>query len=363
MGWSLSGILGAAMVGGATAAERNFIEERRNEQALAKAKELAEFNENLRFDREQRVEEAKTKRAEIEGARQRDSEATNFELAKEYATRPKDDKDDPGAGARPGSVEYYEAQADFLNRSGRKDLAKQMLDEANRVRTDDTKDQVALARAEAARARREPGGGGGGGGGSRGKGDTSLTGFIDNIVGDFKTFGLKGDNETKDTTARFIARDAYAQAYAAAKKGGMSDDEADASARSTTQRHMGEIAAVQFGSHDALRGKSAADINANFNAVRKAAAEKAAKEEAAKNAPAPAEAPSRAKSANTGGRIKAWSLQKQIDSGVSGAREQLLGLLNNALTRPEDRLWALRKQVELGVEGAQEQYDKEAAEE
>lgn len=278
MGWSLSGILGAAMVGGATAAERNFVEERRNEQALAKAKELAEFNENLKFEREQRVEEGKTARALKLEAQNRDSNATNFELAKEYATRSTDDKDDPGAGQKPGTVGYYEAQADYLNRSGRQDLAKEMLAEANRIRVDDTKDQVALARAEAARVRRE--GGGGGGGGAK-AGDNSLTGFIDNIVGDFKTFGLKGDNETKDTTARFIARDAYAQAYGAAKKDGASDDEADAVARSTTQRHMGRIAAVQYGSDDALRGKSAADINANFNAVRKAQTEKANKQEPA----------------------------------------------------------------------------------
>ena len=268
MGWSLSGILGAAMVGGATAAERNFVEERRNEQALTKAKELAEFQENLKFDREQRVQEAKDKRTERDTVRNLESNATNFELAKDYATSE--------ANTKPGSVEFYEAQADFLNRSGRQDLAKEMLTEANRIRTDDTKDAVAAARAEGVRARRD---GGGGAGGSSGKGDTGLTGFIDNIVGDFKTFGLKGDNETKDTTARFIARDAYSQAYGAAKKEGMSDDEADASARSTTQRHMGRIAAVQFGSDDALRGKSAADINANFNAVRKAAAEKANKQE------------------------------------------------------------------------------------
>ena len=204
MGWSLSGILGAAMVGGATAAERNFVEERRNEQALTKAKELAEFNENLKFDREQRVQEAKDKRAERDTLRNLESNATNFELAKDYATSE--------ANTKPGSVEFYEAQADFLNRSGRQDLAKEMLTEANRIRTDDTKDAVAAARA-AGRAS--------GGGGRSGSGSDSEAGKIDidSALTNIAKIGVSTkDGEAKaDPGAFAVANSFFNQAFANTK--------------------------------------------------------------------------------------------------------------------------------------------------
>ena len=205
MGWSLSGILGAAMVGGATAAERNFVEERRNEQALAKAKELAEFQENLKFDREQRVQEAKDKRTERDTVRNLESNATNFELAKDYATSE--------ANTKPGTVEFYEAQADFLNRSGRQDLAKDMLTEANRIRTDDTKDAVAAARA-AGRAS-------GGGGGRSGSGSGSEAGKIDidSALTNIAKIGVSTkDGEAKaDPGAFAVANSFFNQAFANTK--------------------------------------------------------------------------------------------------------------------------------------------------
>lgn len=206
MGWSLSGILGAAMVGGGAAAERNFVEERRNEQAMAKAKELAQFNSDLEFDRAQRVQEAKDKRTERETERNLDSNATNMELAKEYATGE--------AKTKPGSVEFYEAQADFLNRSGRQDLAKDMLNEANRIRTDDTKDQIASARAEAARARRE-----GGGSGGKGSGDDAGKIDIDAALGNIAKIGVSTkDGEAKaDPGAYAVANAFYNQAFANTK--------------------------------------------------------------------------------------------------------------------------------------------------
>lgn len=203
MGWSLSGILGAAMVGGGAAAERNFVEERRNEQSLAKAKELAEFNENLKFEREQRVQEAKDKRIERETARNLESNATNFELAKDYATSE--------ANTKPGTVEFYEAQADFLNRSGRQDLAKDMLTEANRIRTDDTKDAIAAARA----AGRASGGGGGGSGSGSEAGKIDIDAALTNIA---KIGVSTKDGEAKaDPGAFAVANSFFNQAFANTK--------------------------------------------------------------------------------------------------------------------------------------------------
>lgn len=203
MGWSLSGILGAAMVGGGAAAERNFVDERKNEAAIAKAKELAVFEADLRMEREQRVEEAKAARAAKLEFQNRESDATNFELAKDYAINE--------LKAKPGTVEFYEGTADFLNRSGRKDLAKDMLAEANRIRTDDTKDQIAAARAA---------GRGGSGGGRGGSGDSEAGKIdIDAALTNIAKIGVSTkDGEAKaDPGAFAVANSFFNQAFASTK--------------------------------------------------------------------------------------------------------------------------------------------------
>lgn len=258
MGWDLKGIIGNAIAGAADAGSRYFVEERRKETELAAQKELADYKNEIELNKQQRLEEAKALRAERDLMRNRESNAANEELANDFARE---------QGHKSGTVGWYDAKADFLNRSGREDLAKEAYNQADKIRADDTKDQIAAARAAA----RAGGSGGGGGGGKAGAEDSSVSGFINDLTKDFKTYGLSGEKEAVDTTAKFIARDAFAKAYGEAKAAGKTDQEADAIARHTTTRFMGRIAAVQQGNDDTLRGKSAADINANFNATRKTA--------------------------------------------------------------------------------------------
>ena len=156
MGWNLGGIVAGAIAGGAGAAERYLVEERRNETAIAKEKELAQYKADIDFERAQRLDELKASRQSKFETQERDSVATNMGLATDAAKE---------AGYKPGTVEFHTTAAEFLNASGRPELAKEQLAEANRIRTDDTKDQIAsknlelqTARLEAARARREGGG-------------------------------------------------------------------------------------------------------------------------------------------------------------------------------------------------------------
>jgi hypothetical protein len=156
MGWNLGGIVAGAIAGAAGAAERFLVEERRNETALAKEKELAQFRADIEMEKQQRLEELKIKRKDAWDAQERESIAENIKQAGESAKE---------AGFKPGTVEYHTHAAEFLNASGRAELAKEQLAEANRIRTDDTKDQIAaaknetaLARLEAASARRAAGG-------------------------------------------------------------------------------------------------------------------------------------------------------------------------------------------------------------
>jgi hypothetical protein len=156
MGWNLGGIIAGAVAGGAGAAERFLVEERRNETALAKEKELAQFRADIEMEKQQRLDELKASRQSKAEMVERESVAENIKQAGESAKE---------AGFKPGTVEYHTHAAEFLNASGRAELAKEQLAEANRIRTDDTKDQIAaaknetaLARLEAASARRAAGG-------------------------------------------------------------------------------------------------------------------------------------------------------------------------------------------------------------
>ncbi len=204
MGWDLKGIIGNAIAGAADAGSRYFVEERRRETELAAQKELADYKNEIELNKQQRLEEAKALRAERDLMRNRESNATNEELANDFARE---------QGHKSGTVGWYDAKADFLNRSGREDLAKEAYNQADKIRADDTKDQIAAARA-AARA----GGGGGGGGGKGSSGGGSEVDIEKELAGISKIGVSSKDGEAKaDPAALGVANAYYTQALGALK--------------------------------------------------------------------------------------------------------------------------------------------------
>lgn len=217
MGWSLKGIIGGALVGGAGAAEKHFVAEDNMARELAAKKEMADYTAEIDFNKTKRLEEWKAGRAETEQARNLESNAENEKLADEYAWKDRE--------LRVGSPEYYEAKADFLGRSGRQDLAKTNLDMANKVRDDEIK----LKGIEAKGAGRGSGGGGGGGKGGDGG---SLD--INKEITDIGTHYAVGYGEEKNKTEKDPAGVAEAhRLFEFAKKQGATDEAAIAYARST----------------------------------------------------------------------------------------------------------------------------------
>jgi hypothetical protein len=205
MGWSLKGIIGGALVGGAGAAERHFVAEDNMAREVAAKKELADYNSEIEINKSKRLEEWRAEKANTEKMGNLESNAENEKLADEYAWKDRE--------LKVGSPEYYEAKADFLNRSGREDLAKTNLDMANKVRDDDLKKAAQDARA----ARGSGGGGGGSGGGGKGGGSESTIDIderLKNIGGKFIT--ADGDKIEGDKSGTGLATDLFRRAMARA---------------------------------------------------------------------------------------------------------------------------------------------------
>lgn len=210
MGWSLKGIIGGALVGGAGAAEKHFVAEDNMARELAAKKEMADYTSEIEFNKTKRLEEWRAANKDTGEMRERESISENTALASDAAI---------AAGEKPGTVGYHASMADFFARSGRPELAEKALAEANRIRTDDTKDQIAAARLDAANARAARGGGGGGGGGKGGdsKGDDAPD--IEKSLISISKLGVSSkDGEAKaDAAAPAVANAYYAQALGALK--------------------------------------------------------------------------------------------------------------------------------------------------
>lgn len=204
MGWDLKGIIGSAIAGAADAGSKYFVEERRKETELAAQKDLADYKNEIELNRQQRLQEMKDAKEARDLMSNRESNATNEELAGEFAKE---------QGHKPGTVGWYDAKGDFLDRSGREDLAKNAYAQADKIRADDTKDQIAAARA-AARA-------GGGGGGGGGKGSSGGAGEVDiekELTGISKIGVSSKDGEAKaDPAALSVANAFYSNALGALK--------------------------------------------------------------------------------------------------------------------------------------------------
>lgn len=221
MGWSLKGIIGGALVGGAGAAEKHFVAEDNMARELAAKKEMADYTAEIDFNKTKRLEEWKAGNKDTAEMRERESISENTALASDAAI---------AAGEKPGTVGYHASMADFFARSGRPELADKALAEANRIRTDDTKDQIAAARLDAANARAARGGGGGGGG--KGADGGSLD--INKEITDIGTHYAVGYGEEKNKTEKDPAGVAEAhRLFEFAKKQGATDEAAIAYARST----------------------------------------------------------------------------------------------------------------------------------
>lgn len=248
MGWDLKGIIGNAIAGAADAGSRYFVEERRRETELAAQKDLADYKNEIELNRQQRLEEAKALRAERDLMRNRESNATNEELANDFARE---------QGHKSGTVGWYDAKADFLNRSGREDLAKEAYNQADKIRADDTKDQIAAARAAA----RAGGGGGGGGGSSEGKLDIEKS--IETIG---EKYGVGYDTE-KNKAEKDASATAHAlELFEYAKRNGASDDKALAYARSTMAEASRLAVSNQIGLGESLQKVRSARRSAEVNA-------------------------------------------------------------------------------------------------
>ena len=249
MGWDLKGIIGSAIAGAADAGGKYFVEERRKETELAAQKELADYRNEIEINRQQRLQEMKDAKAERDLMSNRESNATNEELANDFAKE---------QGHKPGTVGWYEAKADFLDRSGREDLAKNAYTQADKIRADDTKDQIAAARA-AARA----GGGGGGGGGGSSEGKLDIEKSIETIG---EKYGVGYDTE-KNKAEKDASATAHAlELFEHAKRNGASDDKALAYARGTMAEASRLAVSNQIGLGESLQKVRSARRSAEVNA-------------------------------------------------------------------------------------------------
>ena len=148
MGWSLTGILGAVgKAVGDTAqdwAKRGIIEDERvrsEERATARAKEMADYQDEIAARREERKDEL----AEKKTAKERESFAENNQIIEREAADRK---------IKPGTQEFFKFGAQFALDSGRPDLAKHYSEQWDKLRDDDWKrEQDTLSRANTAAIR------------------------------------------------------------------------------------------------------------------------------------------------------------------------------------------------------------------
>ena len=153
MGWSLTGILGAVgKAVGDTAqdwAKRGIIEDERirsEERSTARAKEMADYQDELLANREARKEELAEKKA----GKERESLAENNQIIEREAR---------DQGIKPGTQEFFKFGAQFALDSGRPELAKHYSEQWDKLRDDDWKrEQAALSRANSAAIRGAAGG-------------------------------------------------------------------------------------------------------------------------------------------------------------------------------------------------------------
>jgi hypothetical protein len=153
MGWSLGGILGAVgKAVGDTAqdwAHRGIIEDEKiasEERATARAKEMADYQEQIATAREERVQALKEK-ADLQT---RDKNATTVGALEWAAT-----KDPEGPKLQKGTVAFHDWMSSQLSASGEEAMAKNQADMAAKLRDDVRADKqldVSMANAAASRA-------------------------------------------------------------------------------------------------------------------------------------------------------------------------------------------------------------------
>jgi len=153
MGWSLTGILGAVgKAVGDTAqdwAHRGIVEDelvRKEERATARAKEMADYQEELASAREERVMALKEK-ADLQ---KREKDATTVGALEWAAT-----KDPEGPQLKKGTPAFHEWMSSQLSASGEEALAKNQMDAAKALRDDVRADkslEAQMANAAASRA-------------------------------------------------------------------------------------------------------------------------------------------------------------------------------------------------------------------
>ena len=104
MGWSLKGIIGGALVGGAGAAEKHFVAEDNMARELAAKKEMADYTSEIEFNKTKRLEEWRAANKDTGEMRECESISENTALASDAAI---------AAGEKPGTVSisgHYSAQ-------------------------------------------------------------------------------------------------------------------------------------------------------------------------------------------------------------------------------------------------------------
>ena len=285
MGWSLKGIIGGALVGGAGAAEKHFVAEDNMARELAAKKEMADYTSEIEFNKTKRLEEWRAANKDTGEMRERESISENTALASDAAI---------AAGEKPGTVGYHASMADFFSRSGRPELAEKALAEANRIRTDDTKDQIAAARLDAANARAARGGGGGGGSKDE-KFDIHAT------LKDIAEGGVSGAGEEpkKDAASLVLTKATYSEFYNSPQISKLEGVERQQAAAAATR------AAIDGANMIAIRDR--VPLNEGLNkfksqvvAERKARSEKANAGEAA---PAEPSVPAKPKKGNLWGNL------------------------------------------------------------
>lgn len=153
MGWSLTGILGAVgKAVGDTAQEwahRGIVEDelvRKDARATARAKEMADYQEQIATAREERVLALKEK-ADLQT---RDKNATTVGALEWAAT-----KDPEGPKLQKGTVAFHDWMSSQLSASGEEAMAKNQADMAAKLRDDVRADkslEAQMANAAASRA-------------------------------------------------------------------------------------------------------------------------------------------------------------------------------------------------------------------